>query len=401
MLRKLSDGSILILPISPILSFLLSLNNLRNKLNGCVFVIFYALFGFAHSFSDPRADCYRKMVAFETFASTATITDIWNDFLSGNTFDIFEGMLFIVCSNITTNIKVVFFIVGLIGGLFAYLFLSKIQKYMQLHYGNRCTYIITILYVLLYNPVAIGGIRNFIAMTIFSYYTFLFLIEKKNTALLGILSTSLIHFSFILNICIVIIARLFVTKRYVNILWWTAIVSCISSVFITPDFWSNIIQNLNLGNFNQAMESRASSYASEETAAAFEQSLTVQLQRVGNYFIRGFYVLFLIYLRKNENKFSISSFDSVLYAYMLFFLTFGYLMTSFSVVGNRYLLLGYFISYFFILKLYIQHNDMQKVTKFIKYLPWVFGVNFAWLVMNAWFVLDHRFFFLPAPFLLL
>ena len=196
-------------------SFLLSLNNLRNKLNGCVFVIFYALFGFAHSFSDPRADCYRKMVAFETFTSTATITDIWNDFLSGNTFDIFEGMLFIVCSNITTNIKVVFFIVGLIGGLFAYLFLSKIQKYMQLHYGNRCTYIITILYVLLYNPVAIGGIRNFIAMTIFSYYAFLFLIEKKNTALLGVLSTSLIHFSFILNICVVIIARLFVTKRHV------------------------------------------------------------------------------------------------------------------------------------------------------------------------------------------
>lgn len=401
MLRKLSDGSILILPISPILSFLLSLNNLRNKLNGCVFVIFYALFGFAHSFSDPRADCYRKMVAFETFASTATITDIWNDFLSGNTFDIFEGMLFIVCSNITTNIKVVFFIVGLIGGLFAYLFLSKIQKYMQLHYGNRCTYIITILYVLLYNPVAIGGIRNFIAMTIFSYYTFLFLIEKKNTALLGILSTSLIHFSFILNICIVIIARLFVTKRYVNILWWTAIVSCISSVFITPDFWGNIIQNMNLGNFNQAMESRASSYASEETAAAFEQSLTVQLQRVGNYFIRGFYVLFLIYLRKNENKFSISSFDNVLYAYMLFFLTFGYLMTSFSVVGNRYLLLGYFISYFFLLKLYIQHSDIYKLNKYIKSLPWVFGVNFAWLVMNAWFVLDHRFFYLPAPFLLL
>ena len=364
MLRKLSDGSILILPISPILSFLLSLNNLRNKLNGCVFVIFYALFGFAHSFSDPRADCYRKMVAFETFTSTATITDIWNDFLSGNTFDIFEGMLFIVCSNITTNIKVVFFIVGLIGGLFAYLFLSKIQKYMQLHYGNRCTYIITILYVLLYNPVAIGGIRNFIAMTIFSYYAFLFLIEKKNTALLGVLSTSLIHFSFILNICVVIIARLFVTKRHVNILWWTAIVSCISSVFITPDFWGNIIQNLNLGNFNQAMESRASSYASEETAAAFEQSLTVQLQRVGNYFIRGFYVLFLIYLRKNENKFSISSFDSVLYAYMLFFLTFGYLMTSFSVVGNRYLLLGYFISYFFLLKLYIQHSDIYKLNHY-------------------------------------
>ena len=370
MLRKLSDGSILILPISPILSFLLSLNNLRNKLNGCVFVIFYALFGFAHSFSDPRADCYRKMVAFETFTSTTTITDIWNDFLSGNTFDIFEGMLFIVCSNITTNIKVVFFIVGLIGGLFAYLFLSKIQKYMQLHYGNRCTYTITILYVLLYNPVAIGGIRNFIAMTIFSYYAFLFLIEKKNTALLGVLSTSLIHFSFILNICVVIIARLFVTKRHVNILWWTAIVSCISSVFITPDFWGNIIQNLNLGNFNQAMESRASSYASEETAAAFEQSLTVQLQRVGNYFIRGFYVLFLIYLRKNENKFSISSFDSVLYAYMLFFLTFGYLMTSFSVVGNRYLLLGYFISYFFLLKLYIQHSDIYKLNKYIKSLPW-------------------------------
>lgn len=76
-------------------------------------------------------------------------------------------------------------------------------------------------------------------------------------------------------------------------------------------------------------------------------------------------------------------------------------MTSFSVVGNRYLLLGYFISYFFLLKLYIQHSDIYKLNKYIKSLPWVFGVNFAWLVMNAWFVLDHRFFYLPAPFLLL
>ena len=43
----------------------------------------------------------------------------------------------------------------------------------------------------------------------------------------------------------------------------------------------------------------------------------------------------------------------------------------------------------------------MKLNKYIKSLPWVFGVNFAWLVMNAWFVLDHRFFYLPAPFLLL
>lgn len=129
MLRKLSEGAILILPISPILSFLLSLKNLRNKLNGCVFILFYALFGFAHSFSDPRADCYRKMVAFKSFAHSTTISDIWKEFISGNTFDCFEGILFVVCSSFTENIKIVFFIVGLIGAFFAYLLFVRILKY--------------------------------------------------------------------------------------------------------------------------------------------------------------------------------------------------------------------------------------------------------------------------------
>lgn len=401
MLRKLSEGAILILPISPILSFLLSLKNLRNKLNGCVFILFYALFGFAHSFSDPRADCYRKMVAFKSFAHSTTISDIWKEFISGNTFDCFEGILFVVCSSFTENIKIVFFIVGLIGAFFAYLLFVRILKYFNIYYGDKYTYIVTIMFVLLLHPIAMGGIRAFIAMTVFSYYTFLFLIEKKNAALIGILSTSLIHFSFILNIIVVIAARLLITRKYINLLWWMAIGACVSSVFITPDFLGGIIAKINIGDFNQAMGNRASSYAAEDTTVAFEESLTFQLQRIGNYFVRGFYIIFLIYLKKNKQKFTVLSNDATLYAYMLFFLTFSYLMTSFSVVGSRYLLLGYLFTYFFLINLYINYSDLYYIKKFIASIPLAYGVNFAWLVMNAWFVLDHRFFYLPAPFLLL
>lgn len=246
-----------------------------------------------------------------------------------------------------------------------------------------------------------GGIRAFIAMTVFSYYTFLFLIEKKNSALIGILSTSLIHFSFILNIIVVIAARLLITRKYINLLWWMAIGACVSSVFITPDFLGGIIAKINIGDFNQAMGNRASSYAAEDTTVAFEESLTFQLQRIGNYFVRGFYIIFLIYLKKNKQKFTVLSNDATLYAYMLFFLTFSYLMTSFSVVGSRYLLLGYLFTYFFLINLYINYSDLYYIKKFIASIPLAYGVNFAWLVMNAWFVLDHRFFYLPAPFLLL
>ena len=79
------------------------------------------LFGFSHSFSDPRANDNVKPV-------TSYCNGYMEHFM-GDTFDIFKGMLFIVCSNITTNIKVVFFIVGLIR---KFCFASCFRKMCQL-----------------------------------------------------------------------------------------------------------------------------------------------------------------------------------------------------------------------------------------------------------------------------
>ena len=52
--------AILLFPIFPFLSFLIACTNLKGRANGVVFVLFYALFGFCHTFRDIRSDAFRK-----------------------------------------------------------------------------------------------------------------------------------------------------------------------------------------------------------------------------------------------------------------------------------------------------------------------------------------------------
>lgn len=397
--KRFSDGAIIVFLFNPIVSILLACGNLMNKLNGVAFILFYAIFGFAHSFADIRSDAFRKMVGFSEFPSYLTLDRIWQDYIGGINSDIFQDVLFLVCRLFTDDARVPLCVVGLIGGTFIYLTLRKVLTYIGCAI-DRYVYIILILFVILFNPVIIGGIRNFTAMAMFAYFAFQFLLERKNMALIGVFLCCLVHFSFILNITAILIARFFLFKKPLPILWWAAIVACVSSIFINPDIWQGIFGWLSISSYNEEIGARASSYSSDETAAAFGQSLTVYLQRIGDTFIKILYLVILFYFKKEWHRAEVSSSDNRVCSYMLFFLTFGYMMSSFSIVGARYLMFGQFLLYFLLLRLYMyQQRTLPRVGQFIVYLPIANVINIAWTLVNSWFLLDHRFFYVPIPFL--
>lgn len=399
-MKRISEGALLFFPLSAVISLLLACYNLRNKANSLLFVLFYGFFGFAHSFSDVRADCYRKMEAFKYFPDYMTFDDVWRKYIDGEIFDVFEDFLFVFCKSFTTSPKVLLFIVGLIGGTFAVMTVRLVLRYSGNHM-DRYAYILTLFMIMFFNPVAIGGIRNFVAMTVFAYFAFKFLLEKRNLAIIGLLSCVFIHFSFFLNIAVVVYARIFISDRHIKLWWWLAVGAIASSLFVTPELWKNLIGYLDLQTYNAALGYRAESYTSDEAASEFGKSLTVRLLAIGNYLIKGFYLVVLVYFKKHWNKMQMGKFDNTLYTYTLFFLSFGYIMSSFSVVGGRYLFFGQILFCFLLLRLCTIGSPLTRARRYVGYMPWVFCMNIAWLAANSWFVLDHRFFYAPVPFLLL
>ena len=79
--------------LSPFLTFLYSCFDLRKRTAQIVFVLFFGLFGYCHTFEDMRADSYRKYEAFSDYA-TEEYDDIYANFRAGEQKDIFEDLLF-------------------------------------------------------------------------------------------------------------------------------------------------------------------------------------------------------------------------------------------------------------------------------------------------------------------
>ena len=103
--------------LAPFLTFIASCTNLERRANQIVFVLFFALFGYCHTFEDTRADSYRKYIKFNNY-TTQDVGSIIGDFTDGDTKDIFEELLFSVTKSLTDNPHILMMLVGLFGGFF-------------------------------------------------------------------------------------------------------------------------------------------------------------------------------------------------------------------------------------------------------------------------------------------
>lgn len=389
-----SIKSILLFPLFPFLVFVYSICNLRNICNQIIFVCFFCIFGYCHTFTDIRADSYRKYVYFNNF-NRYDVTEIYDALTSGEIKDVYEQLLFNWVKGFTDNPHIMMMIVGLVGG---FLYLLVIKRFLHdNHRGLTFPVFILLMFMFIESNIAVmGGIRNFTAFPLFMYSIIKLFLDKKRIWIIGLLVTPLIHFGYILVVVAAMIIYIF--KIPSNILHYICIFVCIASIFMTTSSYEGILNiGLNIID-NGSISSRMEHYGSDGTDAHFAQSLTTRLIEINNKISACFIVIFLSYIKRKKRFIIKNRYEERLYNILLYFIAISFALISFSVVGQRYVYIALVLLYMFMLNIYHNHYIVKN---FIYTLPIVYVLHIAWFVYNCYCNTGLDIYYQPLPFLLL
>ena len=387
--------ALILFPFTPFISFLISCFNIRNRLNSFVFILFFALFGYCHTFEDVRADSYRKYLLFNNYSEKEYI-DIYQEYVNGETKDVYEDILFNIVKSFSDNPHIMMMIVGIFGGFFYLLVVKRFVRDLKINY--TLPIIILLIFMIIESNISLmGGIRNFSAFPLFMYSLIRVLIDNKKIWIVGVLLTPLIHFGYLIAVIAVLV--IWIVKIPQSILHYLAIIACALSLFLETSSYSNIIGQVMLGFENEAIENRIDSYNDEYKEAHFNQSLTTKLTRVNNKIGACFIILLLIYIKNKKYVLRMTEYDNKLYTLLLFFTAFAYSLISFSVVGQRFVYITMVLLYMFLLNMY-QNNRNTSITRFIYFMPFVFIIHIAWTLYNCYSVVGMDIFYQPLVFLL-
>lgn len=390
-----SIKAIILFPICPFVAFIQAAVNLRNVVNQIVFVLFFGLFGYCHTFTDVRADSYRKYKYFQIY-STSNVDSVYEEFTNGEIKDVYEPLLFNWVKGFSDDPHIMMMCVGLIGGFF---YMLVVRRFWRDKYDRTTPPIIILLaFMIIQSNIALmGGIRNFTAFPIFVYSAIRLLLDRKKIGIIGLLITPLIHFGYL---PIVIISMLYyVVKLPSSILHYVCVLACVSSIFLSTSSYSGIL-NAGLEYVdNESISSRMEHYGDDETEAHFAQSLTTRLIGINNKLSACFVTAFLLVLRKNKERFLKNKYEKRLYNILLFFIAISFAFISFSVVGQRYVYVAMVLLYLFMLNIY--QNNKKQMERFIYALPIVYILHILWFAYNCYCNTGMGIYYLPLPFLLI
>lgn len=379
----------------PFAAFIYSCTDLKRWYNQVIFVLFFGLFGYCHTFEDIRADSYRKYESFNNY-SAKEYDEIYSDFKSGESKDIYEDLLFSTVKKFSDDPHIMMMVVGLIGGFF---YMLVVRRFLQ---DKRMRYTLPIVILLAFmimesNIPLMGGIRNFTAFPLFMYSMIRILIDDKKIWFIGLLLTPLIHFGYIIAVATTLIVWLVKIPNF--ILHYLAIIVCVSSLFLDTSSYYGVVSIFTQGVDNEAIEDRVADYGAADTEEHFNKSLTTQLVRINNKVAACFIVLLLLYIRRNRNRLELSSYDNKIYKILLFFIIMSFSLISFSVVGQRFVYIAMVLLYLYLLNVY-QKNEDSAITWFIYLMPLVFIIHIAWTIFNCYCNVGIDILYYPLPVLL-
>ena len=382
--------------LAPFLTFIASCTNLERRANQIVFVLFFALFGYCHTFEDTRADSYRKYIKFNNY-TTQDVGSIIGDFTDGDTKDIFEELLFSVTKSLTDNPHILMMLVGLFGGFFYMLVVKRFLEDKKTRYTVPIAILLGFM-IIESNIPLMGGIRNFCAFPLFMYSMIRVLIDGKRIWLIGLLLTPLIHFGYIIAVAAALL--IWLINIPTKLLHYLAVIACVASLFMTTSSYISAIDVFADVMDNEAIVDRVSNYGDETTEEHFNESLTTRLIKINNQISACFIALLLIYIRRNRERFITTEYLTKMYRYLLFFIALSFATISFSVVGQRYVYIAMILLYFMLLNIY-QNNSESRIATFIKAMPVVYILHILWTAYNCYCNTGFDIYWMPMPFLML
>lgn len=381
---------------SPFLTFLHSCSDLQKRSAQVIFVLFFGLFGYCHTFEDVRADSYRKYESF-THYTPKSYEEIANDFQTGINKDMYEHILFSTLRVFTDNPHIMMMCVGLLGGFFYMLVVRRFLRDKHMAYTWPIAILLAFV-VMESNIPLMGGIRNFTAFPIFIYSLINVLIDNRKIWIIGILITPLIHFGYIIAVGAALIV--WIAKIPNSSLHYVAILVCALSIFLDTSSYAGMLDIFTDAMDNDAINDRVMNYGEEDTDIHFNQSLTTRLVRINNQIGACFIIALLIYIRRNTHIFITTPYIHRLYNTLLFFIAFSYALISFSVVGQRFVYITMVLLYFLLLNLY-QNNPKTYIKRYIYAMPIVFSIHIMWTLYNCYCNTGLEIYFFPLPPLLM
>lgn len=383
--------------LSPFLTFLRSCFDLRKRSAQIVFVLFFGLFGYCHTYTDMRADSYRKSISFTTH-QTESIDEIVSNFQNGEIKDVYENLLFSGLKNFTNDPHIMMMMVGLICGFFSMLIIKRIIEDVPQSYTLPAIILITMIIIEL-SPVQIGGIRNFTAFTLFLYSLIRLTLDNQRKWLIGILIVPLIHFGWIIASGAAIVSWL--VRIPTTLLHYIAIFICLISIFLDTSSYSDALDMVVGSVDNEAITDRVESYGDADTELEFNKSLTTRLIRVNNQIGTCFVLLLLIFVRNNQTQLINTRNKQKLYNLMLWFTIVGYSLISFSVVGQRFICVSMMLIYMLLFNIYRDDRGNRGIISLIYALPMVMIIHILWTIYNCYCNVGWEPFILPLPALMM
>lgn len=398
--KRYGASAFILFLIFPFLGFIRACGRLRAPLCGIVFVLFYALFGYCHTFEDSRMDAYR--IAYEFVHSyVPTWSMALHQYESGIQPDLFKVGLFWLVGKYTHSPHVYFAAVGLLGSIFACLTLQRLLKdYTGRH--NYAYYIVVVLLLLCFSPVNIGGVRFFTGMGIASYATLKVILDRKWLWMSAFLVIPFIHFSMIAWVPVILFAMFIKLPK--TLLFYTALICCVFGTTLNGTSYQESISKvvMQVGVENEAVKTKTAYYTSKTAAKYFEKSLTTHISRAVSYVNAVWFVLSIIALKRRFLRTPLDKYSDHIWRTALLFSSFGYLMSGLSTVGGRYQLLGtLLLLLLFICMLSSRTLPLRRLaTKIIVCKLMISSVSLAMIAYNCYHLTTLELYYAPMPFVL-
>ncbi|WP_271856131.1 EpsG family protein [Patiriisocius marinus] len=352
--------------IWPLGAFLASFTSIASRKSQIIYVLFVTLFGYSFAFTETTADSYRVALVFNEF-DYRNISVIFNEYLSGYQTDLYRFSIYSVVKSFTNNPKILFASLGFVFGIFSY---KSLKLFLQVK-GLEKSFSIFILCVIFFSLNSIANINGarFYTAAIICLCSIINLMYYNNNRLwlLGLLSTFLFHFSFLIIIPFLLMMYLFrklLFKADQTSPWiFTIFVLTFLCSFILE---SNIINLSSLSSFLfPSLASKLELYNSSELAEVYEErgkSLFHTVATTFNYVAR-FYIFILILKIKKTLKNATDENPELqqLFNFLLLFFSITFMLTLFPS-GGRFMTISTQIFFFFLIRFYVKFksNELQK-----------------------------------------
>ena len=376
---------------NPLLAFLGAMKRLDAKFNGLVFVMFYALFGYAISFTLTSADSYRIGARF--CQQRSILEELWTQYLEGNLTDVYMLFVFGLLRPLTHNPKVLFLVFGTVLGLFACLSMRQLYKVWPNH-RNKYFYVLVVIFFLFNSFLGVNGVRFNTGSMFFVFLVIQYLYFHKRYALFAVLLTPLFHFGFLIGVFVFYVYLLF--RRWkLNIRFYFkmyVLTMCLS--LITPQslIGDNIGDTTEMTD-SKALNSKAGNYVKNsknnknmEAKKNADQSLYRQANNAYTKFFGlvnsvGTFILFVV-LYKKRKILELTDSQQQFWQFIFYFYCIAVFVSLSIGSGARFLYIAQSFLYFW----YTAITPRNFSSYWKKQTKWLMLINFytiSFIIFNS------------------